>query len=290
MRKISVVNPAAGQGDAERFARESQNGAVYVTTCVSDAERYVIEACREDPETHFFVYGGDGTVNEVINGIMKAGAQSTAAFSVVPVGTGNDLLRSFPSDRTGVYTLDVIKYGDNYAINMLNTGFDSDVVKRVAELKKKPLISGSGAYIMGVIASLASSYGQHMTLDIVRDDDTEEHIDGDFLLCAIANCTYYGGGFRAAPSASYNDGILELLLVNKVSRATFLRVIGAYKKGDHINPETGEVYPKYSKVLSSRKCKKISISGMSDLCVDGEIQPVTQTEITVMPSQIRLVI
>ena len=290
MRKIDIVNPAAGQGDALRFAKESNNGEIYVTTCVSDAERFVYGACLEEPETHFYVYGGDGTVNEVINGIMKANAQSKAAFSIVPVGTGNDLLRSFPADKGGVYTLDVLKYGNNYAVNMLNTGFDSDVVKKVSSLKKKPLISGSGAYIMGVVSALAASYGQHMSINIVKDDDTVEEIDGDFLLCAIANCTYYGGGFKAMPSAKYDDGIIELLLVNKVSRATFLRIVGVYKKGKHIDQETGEVLDKYKNILSVYRCKKINISGLKDLCVDGEIQPVTETEITVLPSQIRLVI
>lgn len=289
MRKINIVNPAAGQGDAERFAKESQSGEVYITKCVGDGERYVYEACLENPETHFYVYGGDGTVNEVINGIMKAGAQSKAAFSVIPVGTGNDLLRSFPI-KGSVYELDVIKYGENYAINMLNTGFDSDVVKKVATLKKKPLISGSGAYLMGVISTMAGSYGQHMSMTVTKDDDTVEEIDGEFLLCAIANCSYYGGGFLAAPSACYNDGILELLLVNKVSRATFLKIVGVYKKGKHIDPQTGEVYPKYRKILRCIRCKKINISGLKDLCVDGEIQPVSDTEITVLPSQIRLVI
>ena len=251
MRKINIVNPAAGQGDAERFAKEAQNGETYITKCISDGERFVYEACLADPETHFCVYGGDGTVNEVINGIMKAGAQSKAVFSVIPVGTGNDLLRSFPTDKGSVYDLDVIKYGDNYAINMLNTGFDSDVVKKVATLKKKPLISGSGAYLMGVISTMAASYGQHMSMTVTKDDDTEEEIDGDFLLCAIANCSYYGGGFHAAPSACYNDGILELLLVNKVSRATFLKIVGVYKKGKHIDPETGEVYEEIKRLLLS---------------------------------------
>lgn len=290
MRKISIVNPAAGQGDAAEFAKEELTGEAYITKCVGDAERFVYEACLEEPKTHFTVYGGDGTVNEVINGIMRAGAPSEAAFSVIPVGTGNDLLRSFPEGKNGVYSLDVIKYGDKYAVNMLNTGFDSDVVKKVAVLKKKPLISGSGAYILGVISALAASYGQHMTLSIVKEDDSVEHFDGDFLLCAVANCSYYGGGFKAAPSARYDDGLLELLLVNKVSRGTFLRIVGVYKSGKHIDPETGDVYPKFRKVLMTRRCKEIRISGIKDLCVDGEIQPVTETEITVLKKQIRLII
>ncbi len=290
MRKYSIVNPAAGQGDAEKFAKKALTGEVYVTKCVGDAERFVYEACLENAQTHFTVYGGDGTVNEVVNGIMRAGAQTEAAFSVIPVGTGNDLLRSFPERKSGVYTLDVIKFGEKYAVNMLNTGFDSDVVKKVAVLKKKPLISGSGAYIMGVLSALAASFGQHMSLSVVNEDDTVEEFDGNYLLCAVANCIYYGGGFKAAPSACYDDGLLELLLVNKVSRATFLRIIGAYKNGKHIDPQTGEVYPQFKKVLTTRRCKEIRISGIQDLCVDGEIQPITETNITVLKKQIRLII
>ena len=173
---------------------------------------------------------------------------------------------------------------------MINTGFDSDVVKKVAELKKKPLISGSGAYLMGVVSTLKSSYGQHMTLDIVESNENHSHVDGDFLLCAIANCSYYGGGFRALPNAKYDDGLLELLLVNKVSRATFIRIINDYKKGKHIDPFTGEVHSKYKKFLKLYHCKEIDISNINDLCIDGEIRNIDNAHITVLNKQIRLII
>lgn len=290
MRKISIVNPAAGQGDAQRFVKEGISGEVYITKDVLDARDFVKEACTEDPETHFFIYGGDGTVNEVVNGIMLAGAQSKAAISVIPVGSGNDLLRSFPAKKGCVYTLDVMQYGDSYAINMLNTGFDADAAEKMAELKTKPFIKGTSAYIMGVISTLASSYGQHMSFRFTLEDGTVEEAEGEYLLCAVANCSYYGGGFKAAPTASYDDGVMDVLLVKKVSRATFLRVITAYKSGKHIDPESKTVLPKYTDILELKHCTEVTMSGLKSLCVDGEIHPIDHTEIKILKKQIRLVI
>lgn len=290
MRKISIVNPAAGQGDAQRFVKEGISGEVYVTKDVLDARDFVKTACEEEPETHFFIYGGDGTINEVVNGIMLAGAQSKAAISVIPVGSGNDLLRSFPDKKGCVYTLDVMQYGDSYAVNMLNTGFDADAAEKMSELKTKPFIKGSGAYIMGVLSTLASSYGQLMSFKFTLEDGTVEEAEGEYLLCAVANCSYYGGGFKAAPSASYDDGLMDVLLVNKVSRPTFFRIISTYKAGKHIDPETKTVLPKYADIIELRRCTEVSMSGLKSLCVDGEIHPIEQTEIKILKKQIRLVI
>ena len=287
MKKISIVNPAAGQGDAAKFLLSDSDSEVYITKYPSDAQTFVYDTCIREPETHFFIYGGDGTINEVVNGIMDAGAQKTAVISVIPVGTGNDLIRSFEK-CSQIHTLDVIRYNDSYAINMLNVGFDCTAAKYACVLKTKPFISGTGAYIAGVLNTLVNGYGQKMNFRIEKENGESEEISGEFLLCAIANCSYYGGGFHASPAAKYNDGLLDVLLVNKVSRAAFLKMVLDYKNGKHIDHITGRANPKFAKILKTFRCRKMYVSGINDLCVDGEIQPAKSVEISVIPNQIRL--
>ena len=79
MKKVMILNPAAGHGDAIKLKEKEHVGVeFYETTGIGDAERFVLERCKTDPDTQFIVCGGDGTVNEVVNGIMHSGASHSA--------------------------------------------------------------------------------------------------------------------------------------------------------------------------------------------------------------------
>lgn len=291
MRKIKIVNPAAGQGDAAKYAEKGDTAEIYYTKCIGDAESYCTEILAKEPETHFIVYGGDGTVNEVVNGIMKANAGDKALLSVIPVGTGNDLVRSFEKNNT-VHTLDVIKYSGRYAINLINIGFDCSVAAEAARLKTKPLISGSGAYIGGILTSIFKNYGEHIKVTVGGINGKEHEtqtLEGDYLLCVIGNCSYYGGGFRAAPLASYNDGLLDILLVKKLPRRLFLSLVGDYKKGKHIT-EDGRPIKKFEKYLTYMRCTSITVEGITSVCADGEVRPAGRLVAEILKGQIRLMI
>jgi diacylglycerol kinase family enzyme len=154
MKTIRILNLAAGQGKASEY-KDLEN--TYVTKAPGDATHYVqsvLENATED--THFCVYGGDGTVNEVVSSIMRSGSDK-GYMSVVPVGTGNDLVRSIEKAKGD--KIDVLTVGDGYAINAINTGFDLEVVLKAAQYKKKPLISGALAYILGVISVFTKKFG-----------------------------------------------------------------------------------------------------------------------------------
>ena len=113
MTQLHIINPAAGNGLAGQVAAQKipDGQSKYLTTGVGYAERIVLETCRSAPDTHFIVYGGDGTVQEAASGILKAGAGQTALLSVVPVGTGNDLVRTFP-EQGKTHLIDALKCGD----------------------------------------------------------------------------------------------------------------------------------------------------------------------------------
>lgn len=286
MKKLHVINSTSSiKNSPETITRLQEDGEeYYLTQSVGDAERCAYERCLREPETHFVVYGGDGTVCEVANGILRAGAGQSALFSVVPMGTGNDFVRSFP--ETGrIYEIDALKYGDRYAVNILNVGFDSRVVVKTHAYKK--IFPGSAAYIAGVAHTLFHKIGERWRIELEDEKGQVEVFDETFTLALAANCRYYGGGFHAAPLADPSDGLMDFLAVKKVSRLTFLKLIGDYKKGTHLDPATRQPYPKFREYVLFRRCRRVKISGLTLLCADGEIETPDAVELTVLPKALR---
>ena len=287
MKRVHVFNPVSGVKHSPELLTKGAavNEESYITTCVGDAERFIYERCKAEPQTHFVVYGGDGTICEAANGIIKAEAGMDALLSVVPAGTGNDFVRSFP-EKDKIYTVDAIKYGDKYSVNILNFGFDSKVVIKTATYKKA--IPGSAAYIAGVADTFFHKIGENWRIELENEDGTTEVLDEEFTLALCANCKYYGGGFRAAPLADSNDGLIDFIAVRKIPRLAFISLIGSYKKGTHIDPVTKKPYPKFEKYVIYRKGKSLKITGISVLCSDGEIEDCSEAEITVVPIALRI--
>ena len=264
MKKIHILNPAAGQGQALNY-KNSENA--YITKGVGDATDYV--AKNADDGVHFYVYGGDGTVSEVVNGIMRSG--KSASFSIVPVGTGNDLLRTLDMNECDSVMADVLTVNDSYAINAVNTGFDLDVVIKASEYKKKKFISGTLAYILGVVSVLCKKFGKKISVEYTNKDGNTKTFEGECLLAVAANGSYYGGGFKCAPIADITDGLIDLLIVKKVSRLKFLTLIMKYMNGKHISPETKSPIPSFAKYVVFDKCKSVTFSGIDKICTDGEV-------------------
>ena len=290
MKTYHIINPAAGCGGAEAACRRraEKDAVVYRTTGVGDARRYLAQVLKDErEECRVYVYGGDGTIGEAVNGIMDADAAEIAALTAVPVGTGNDFVRMFDSKGTArEYKLDLLRCGDLYAVNMVNIGFDCSVVSKTAEWKKKPFISGAFAYILGIISVLLRRLGTEMVIEYTDEEGIAHTESGTLLLCAIGNAQYYGGGFRAAPIASMEDGLIDLLVVKRVTRLRFLGLVGLYRVGAHIK-ETGETVDRVKDVLSYIRCRSIKISGIKEACFDGEVRPTSSFTCEVLPRTLR---
>lgn len=265
MYNVNIINPKAGQGLAEKYISECDE--VCTTKGIGDAERIAFEICNEKENVHLTVYGGDGTINEAVNGILRSKYAESATLSAFPAGTGNDFLR-IGKDKT--VNCDVVKYNNRYYINMFNVGFDCDVVIKTSKMKNKPFISGSMAYILSVAARFFEKFGKHMYVKATDENGVIHTFDGEYLLCLVANGSYYGGGFHSSPESDVSDGLMELILVKKMSRLKFISLIGKYKKGTHI--QDGKAIKKFSKYFSYVKCKHVEISQIDYYCVDGEIE------------------
>ena len=287
-RQVHILNPAAGGGrhyEAARRAVESQGGEIMVSEVPGGIAELVRELFLRDPVAHAVVYGGDGTVYETVNGIMQSGANDTASFSVIPVGSGNDF-SSYVND-SGVFEaaaltrIDAVRTESGgvtrWYANMMNIGFDCAVVWQTYRLKKNPLFRGSGAYIAGVAKELIKKKTIEVRLTAEGCVDPadgsalgERLFSQKILLTACANGQNCGGGFHALPYASVTDGLLDMLVVNDVSRARFVALVGDYRQGTYID-ERGVLKEKFEKVLQFVRCRAMTIEGPERFCLDGEI-------------------
>ena len=280
-RTLTLFNPAAGAG------RGPKDAANYCTKYKGDGRRYVKEECIADPKTHFVVCGGDGTVNEAVCGIMDAGAGQSASLTIYPCGSGNDTVKSFPKDLKGqTVKLDVIKLNDRYGINMLNIGFDCNVVTSASFFKEKLKLGGKISYIMGVLREFFKPFGQEFQIDAVLEDGSNFSYHGTTLLCAVCNGQWCGGSFHNSPHSDMQDGILELVLVKKISRFGFLKLVGKYQDGSLFTKDGNVTLKEFSGVASVQRVRSVRVTGMTQVCTDGEVEEMTVADVSVLPSAI----
>lgn len=288
MRKIHILNPAAGMVKAHLYI--PQTVEVYETQGPHDMERFIKETLDTDPNVHFTVYGGDGTVSEAVNGIMSASesAREKCFLSVVAKGSGNDYVRNFSKTEKYIGKTDVLKINDRYGINSVNIGFDCDVVVETDKVKKNPLTSGSLGYIAGVIKVLSRKLGHNMEIELTDTTGETHTFNGEFLLTALGNGKFCGGGFKFAPAAALTDGCFDAMVINMMSKPTFLKLVGDYRAGKHVNAETGEVNEKYKGLLEYHQCTKMTVKNIERYGIDGEVFYGDTAEITVIPKAINI--
>lgn len=190
---------------------------VRVTWEAGDALRLCAEASR-DGVTRLIAGGGDGTVNELVNGLMRLEPPSARpALGVLPLGSANDFangaglsLEPIPALATALeaspQAVDVVRLGDHYYINMASCGFGAEVTSSTPKAMKRLL--GGGAYsLMGALQ--AWRYRPYQG----RLRWPEGESDVPLFLLAIGNGCQAGGGQRLAPSAKLDDGLIEVLIV-----------------------------------------------------------------------------
>ncbi len=302
-RLVYVVNPAAGQGKfldrARAAAEENHADFLHMTEGVGECAEFIASACLTDPHTHFVVYGGDGTAGEAVDGIMRVGAGESAGLTVVPCGSGNDFHRGISGikipDGEDSIALDLLRVNGRYSLNVSNVGFDCNVVAATEALRRKRFLNNGLSYICGVATELVKK--KTFSADVrfggvvYADGRTvaEETVSGDFLLCAMGNLPFYGGGFKAVAAASPTDGKMDVILARGMSRARFISLVGSYRKGTHVNAETWTPYPNFAPYIEYRRCDRVTFSGIERVCLDGEIVPATGVRAEIVPAAIRYV-
>lgn len=296
MKHIFIINPKAGGKDSSdkivNLIKQYEGKIdyyIYITKAIKDAYRYAKEFCENNQgELRFYACGGDGTLNEVINGVFGYPNVSVTNF---PSGSGNDFIKYFDKRErfanldnliNGEETqTDLLKVNDRYVVNVCNLGFDATVADNFYKFRAKPLVRGKSAYRLSVFYSLLFKMKYKCKLEI---EDEIIH-DGDVLLCAVANGFCYGGGYKCAPDAKVDDGLMDIILVESLSRFKFVKMIGKYKKGLHLQE------PKVSKYIKYHKTKKAKISSNEDIVyvVDGEVLKSKELNLEVVEKAINFV-
>ena len=297
MEHIFIINPCAGQGKGAKMIHvieEALEGtayeySIYTTKAAGDAERFVRETCESGREVRFYVCGGDGSLHEAVNG-LKGFPQ--VEVGLLPMGTGNDFVRNFgkKSDFMDILSqvegnsipCDVIELNGRYVVNMANIGFDCEVAAKAAEWKKKPLVSGPAAYIMGILSEFAKPMGNRMSFRCA-DGNT---MTGKYLLCTIANGSFCGGGFCSSPEAALNDGLMDVGIVQMIPRRKFVGILPKYKTGTYLDTNLGKekvLYRKYNKL-------ELAVAEPTHICIDGEISKFTYLKAEMVPQAFRFIV
>ena len=297
MRHIFVVNPASGVKNRVEEIRElvkkdleENDYIIYETKGIGDAIVFVKEFIDSHPNEslRFYACGGDGTLNEVVNGAI---GYDNVEVTNYPIGSANDFLKYFSgSDFSNMHNLingktiksDVIKFNERYVINVFNVGYDAKVVELQRKFKRWPLVSGGFAYTLGVIFALLGKRCHKMKVTI----DGELFFDGKVSMVAVANSICYGGSYHCAPLAKIDDGILDVCVVKKVSIPTFAKLAKIYQKGEHLENEKAKKYIAYkqgSKV-------QIEIDSAISYSVDGELGKSNNIVLEVLQGAINFVV
>ncbi len=244
------------------------------------ARRLAKEAARQGASV-VAAAGGDGTISEVADGIADTGA----ALGILPLGTGNDFVRTVGISRNlpdAVNTLvhgverpiDVGLANGRRFINIAGCGFDAVVAERVNAGYKR--LHGTSAYLAALIQGLAGFRPTPMAVTV--DGET---IELRAMLCSIGNAQYYGGGMRITPDARLDDGLLDVCLLGEVSIPRFLLAFPRVFKGTHVT------HPAVT-MLRGRKIR-VEASPSMPVFVDGDLLGRTPVEFEVLPGALRLV-
>ena len=289
MKHLFIINPAAGSRDRTKFYTEKIQAAcagldyrIEVSKAPGDCTRLAREAAQTGEEYRLYACGGDGTLNEVVAG---AAGFPNAAVTVFSGGSGNDFTKLF-SEPEAFFDInrlldaeeaefDLIDCNGDISLNICSVGLDARIGTDVANYKRLPLISGFRAYALSTVINLLRGIAEHYVVEI--DGET---YDQDFTMISVCNGRFYGGGFNPVPDADPADGLLDILLVDKVSLLQVPGVIGKYKDGK---------YKELPHLVRHFRADKVTIhcDKPTSINLDGELRVGQTVEMKISPHKIR---
>lgn len=291
-RTVAVVNPAAGGGRTGRrwpalrdeLARLGLAFDVTLTAGPGDGERLAREAVGAGA-TLVLAVGGDGTLNEVVNGVVDAPGLTVA---LVPTGRGRDAARNLGvalDARTAVrrlasgtdvrIDLGLAEWDDGtrrHFVNAAGAGFDAEVARR-ARVRGG---SGTVPYVLAVLAALRA----HRSVPARLAVSGAEGWTGALTAAVVANGARYGGGMKIAPGADPADGVLDLVVLGAFGRLELLRWLPSVYRGGHVAHPSVWVRP----VTRVRVEAEVPLPTH----LDGERGPPSPVTLSVRPGALRL--
>ena len=288
---LVVVNPAADRGRAAqrwpRVAHDLKRAGVAFDEAITKAPGEAVAIAERGAATHDVVVaaGGDGTVHEVVNGLMRAGGR--AAFGVIPLGSGddfakllsNDFIFSFQNEREKQFDIGRIISASavRYFANGMDIGFGAHGARNVRRVPR--FLTGFGAYL----GALALTMIRYPLLTIRLQLDDAPAFELTTAMTAVMNGNTFGGSFRVCPDARPDDGLLDLLLVGAIGRFGILQLVPRILRGAHAGDPR----------LRLARAKRVRIESPEPLFLeaDGEIafDGIRSLQIDVLPRALRVV-
>jgi diacylglycerol kinase (ATP) len=267
---VVVVRPPSNQARVEEVRRavaalrtEGHTVDVHVTVDAGDATRLAERAGAEGADV-VAAAGGDGTINEVVNGLVRSGGDT--ALAVVPLGTANDFARGLglPLDLTaalrlaasgGTTELDVARVNERCFINVSTGGFGADATRAASRNVKRRL--GPLAYVVQGARLLA----QYQPTPARFSVDGVEVYAGRFVFFAVGNARRTGGGAHVTPRADPGDGKLDVVIVGDVSRIDFLTLLPDLRAGSHMESPDVLYYRAHTFDVDSATTLRVNADG-----------------------------
>ena len=283
-----IVNPSSGRQRATEYAwavcerlRERYDSVEIVLTSGDGDAEHAARRAVDDGCAAIFVAGGDGTVNETVNGVASVAALDRVTFGIIPLGTGNDFAAALAIPLEVEEALPVLLRGKTLAVDLgrvngrlfLNTsggGFIAEV--SIAVTSHLKTIAGRLAYLVG---------GAHALLEYDPVRATVVADPGDVRLgvglhaFAVCNSRLIGGGRLIAPSAIIDDGLLDLCLIEAMSSLEFIALARKVAGGDHVNDPRVRYVQASSIVMEFDREIKVN--------TDGEVFAAERCEYSVLP-------
>lgn len=276
MRYIFIVNPESAKGNSMKIIaniekvckQENLPYEICYTLAPGDATRLALN--YKDEENIIYSVGGDGTLSEVLNGVIG----TKNKLGVIPAGSGNDFYRSLKELQQKEFKADVGLINNKYFLNIACVGIDAEVANNLPIIKKKN-IKVKNLYTASIVYTFATFKFKQIKFKCAEKEGT-----GEFTILSICNGRYYGGGYKIASNASLEDGILEIYYANKLKKLSIINLLLKLKKGKLEN----------DKRITHFKTNEIQINSKQPIRfnVDGETVTDTNFNIKILPTAINI--
>lgn len=290
-----IFNPFAGKGQAFKSIREVEqlfhDYQLDYELLITDSPRQAIQYAQMAVNSGYkniIAAGGDGTINEVVNGIMQSEKPNEVKLGFLALGGGNDFVKNFHYPKLlkdqvrklknpVLKKVDIGTMGRHYFINTLGIGFDAQVARSYAN---NLILNGSAGYYKAVIKELVRLQPYHVNIKF--DDKT---ISGKKLLISIANGKWCGGKFQLTPNAKIDDGSFDVCIIDYLNRFRIMQLLPKASDGSHIEHPKVHIYRTSSITISSEQPLPVYF--------DGELPQLENSrklEINLLPSKINLIV
>ena len=294
-----IVNPAAGAGKTAKKWQQITDLLKSIgldfehdfTDSPGHATELARSAVKKGCELVISV-GGDGTVNEIVNGLYGANSDSNVMLGIISTGTGADYIRTIGTPRTHkeacqcfinpkrlVVDLGVVEYTSNgqmisqLFVNFAGLGFDAEIVR--ATTQKFKSLGATASYLMGLLTTFLSYENQDVSL--IVDGEAEES-----KICTIMmnNGKYGGGGMFVAPNADPADGLFDVLIIGDLTKPDLLRSLPRVYKGTHLT------HPK----VTVKRAREVEIQPAQQMTLqaDGELLGETPARFHILPAALSI--